>query len=151
MVVAQCIVRKLTSRCENSLPETEITSKMMTLRSTFGLAVGWSRVQFPAGMAAEFICPRSMFCVNSVLRCPFHPHKTPHPGHSAKRAGGVVQLNTYTHMTNFSSVSLYVHRKHKDYLGRRAQDGHLDFLTVPELCLDEVGVDCLVSLPCGKP
>ena len=28
---------------------------------------------------------------------------------------------------------LYVHRDHKDFWGRGAQDGHLDFHTVPEL------------------
>ena len=28
---------------------------------------------------------------------------------------------------------LYVHRDHKDYLGRGAQDGHLDCHTAPEL------------------
>ena len=33
-----------------------------------------------------------------------------------------------------SSVLLYVLRENKDYLGRGAQDGHLDFHTVPELC-----------------
>ena len=27
---------------------------------------------------------------------------------------------------------LYVHRDHKDYKGREAQDGHLDFYTAPE-------------------
>ena len=30
---------------------------------------------------------------------------------------------------------LYVHRDHKDYSGREAQDGHLDFYTAPELFL----------------
>ena len=33
-----------------------------------------------------------------------------------------------------SPVLLYVHRDHKDYSGRGAQDGHLDFHTAPELC-----------------
>ena len=28
---------------------------------------------------------------------------------------------------------LHVHRDHKDYWGRGAQDGHLDFNTAPEL------------------
>ena len=32
-----------------------------------------------------------------------------------------------------SSVLLYVHRKHKAYSGRLAQDGHLVFHTAPEL------------------
>ena len=38
-------------------------------------------------------------------------------------------------MSNSSSVLLYVHRDHKDYYGRGAQDGHLDFHTAPELSL----------------
>ena len=37
-----------------------------------------------------------------------------------------------------SSVLLYVHRDHKDYQGRGAQDVHLDFHTAPELCLEKV-------------
>ena len=36
-------------------------------------------------------------------------------------------------LPNSSSVLLYVHRDHKDYQGRGAQDGHLDFHTAPEL------------------
>ena len=32
-----------------------------------------------------------------------------------------------------SSVLLYVHRDHKDYQGREAQDGHLEFHTAPEV------------------
>ena len=32
-------------------------------------------------------------------------------------------------------VVSYVHRDHKDYWGRGAQDGHLDFHTAPELCM----------------
>ena len=42
---------------------------------------------------------------------------------------------TYTRndvAVRFSSVLLYVHRDHKDYKGRGAQDGHLDFHTAPE-------------------
>ena len=31
------------------------------------------------------------------------------------------------------SMLLYVRRDHKDYQGRGAQDGHLDFHTAPEL------------------
>ena len=30
---------------------------------------------------------------------------------------------------------LYVHRNRKAHLGRKAQDGHLDFHTAPELCV----------------
>ena len=33
-----------------------------------------------------------------------------------------------------SSMLLYVHRDHKDYLGLGAQDGYFDFHTAPELC-----------------
>ena len=33
-----------------------------------------------------------------------------------------------------SSVLLYVHGDHKDYLGREGQDGHRDCHTAPELC-----------------
>ena len=29
---------------------------------------------------------------------------------------------------------IYVHGDRKDYYGRGAQDGHLDFYTAPELC-----------------
>ena len=32
-------------------------------------------------------------------------------------------------------VLLYIHRDHKDYKGRVAQDGHLDFSHTAELCL----------------
>ena len=35
--------------------------------------------------------------------------------------------------THSSPMLLYVHRDHKDYYGRVAQDGHLDFHTAPEL------------------
>ena len=31
------------------------------------------------------------------------------------------------------TILLYVHRGHKDYQGRGAQDSHLDFHTAPEL------------------
>ena len=34
-----------------------------------------------------------------------------------------------------SPVLFDVHRDRKDYYGRKAQDGHLDFHTTPELCL----------------
>ena len=44
----------------------------------------------------------------------------------------------------FSSVLLYVHRDHKDCLGRGAQDGHLDFHTVPEI-FSEFRLCCFTS------
>ena len=37
---------------------------------------------------------------------------------------------------------LYVHRDDKDYQGRGAQDGHLDFHTAPELRPELVQVQC---------
>ena len=33
-----------------------------------------------------------------------------------------------------SFMVLYVHRNHKAYQGRGSEDGHLDFLSAPELC-----------------
>ena len=44
--------------------------------------------------------------------------------------------STFTQLQSseaFSSVLCYVHIDHKDYKGREAQDGHLDFHTAPEL------------------
>ena len=38
-------------------------------------------------------------------------------------------------MPKHGSVLLYVHRNRKVHLGRKAQDGHLDFHTGPELCV----------------
>ena len=43
---------------------------------------------------------------------------------------------TFTQLLNseaFSSALLYVHRDRRDYQGRGALDGHLDFHTAPEL------------------
>ena len=37
-------------------------------------------------------------------------------------------------MREHGSILLYVHGNHKARLGRKAQDGHLDFHTPPELC-----------------
>ena len=37
-----------------------------------------------------------------------------------------------------SSVLLYVHKDSTDYLGRGAQDVHLDFHTAPDLCVSSV-------------
>ena len=36
--------------------------------------------------------------------------------------------------SNTFSMLFYVQKDHKDYLGRGAQDGHLDFHTALELC-----------------
>ena len=58
-----------------------------------------SRVQIPAGAAGEFSSPGSTFCA-VLFRYPFHPRVTAvarkDPGHSAKSAGGRLQLNTHT-------------------------------------------------------
>ena len=43
-----------------------------------------------------------------------------------------------THFT-VRSMLLYVHRNHKTYQGREAQNGHLDFRTGPELFSGQVG------------
>ena len=42
-----------------------------------------------------------------------------------------------------SSVLLYVHRDHKDYQGRGAQDVHLDFHTAPELRIDQLDISLI--------
>ena len=59
-----------------------------------------SWVQIPAGMVGEFSSPGSTFCADSNVSI----HSTPvlpqqhvkDPGHSAKSAGGRLQLNTHT-------------------------------------------------------
>ena len=52
-----------------------------------------SRVRIPAGTAGEFSSPGSTFCADSY----FGIRSTPVlPGHSAKSAGGRLQLNTHT-------------------------------------------------------
>ena len=40
--------------------------------------------------------------------------------------------STFTQLLSSNSMLLYVHRNHKAYQGRVAQDGHLDFHTAPE-------------------
>ena len=44
-----------------------------------------------------------------------------------------------------SFVVLYVHRNHKAYQGRGTQDGHLDFHTAPELCIQSSVQYCFTS------
>ena len=59
-----------------------------------------SQVRIPAGVAGEFSSPGSTFCADSY----FGIHSTPvlpqqhveDPVHSAKSAGGRLQLNTHT-------------------------------------------------------
>ena len=58
-----------------------------------------SWVWIPAGEAGEFSSPGSTFCADS-FRYLFHPRVTAvacnkNPGHSAKSAGGRLQLNMY--------------------------------------------------------
>ena len=59
-----------------------------------------SRVRIPAGAAAEFSSPGSTFCVDSYFGiCSISVLPQQHvkdPGHSAKSAGGRLQLNTHT-------------------------------------------------------
>ena len=59
-----------------------------------------SRVRIPAGVAGEFYSPGSAFCADSYfgIRCtPVLPQQhVKDPGHSAKSAGGRLQLNTHT-------------------------------------------------------
>ena len=59
-----------------------------------------SRVRIPAGAAGEFSSPGSTFCADSyfgVRSTPVLPQlHVKDPGHSAKSAGGRLQLNTHT-------------------------------------------------------
>ena len=60
-----------------------------------------SRVRIPAGAAGEFIyLPGSTFCADSyfgIRSTPVLPQQhVKNPGHSAKSAGGRLQLNTHT-------------------------------------------------------
>ena len=59
-----------------------------------------SRVRIPAGVAGEFSSPGSTFCADSyfsIRSTPVLPQKhIKDPGHSAKSAGGRLQLNTHT-------------------------------------------------------
>ena len=51
-----------------------------------------SRVRIPAGAAGEFSSLGSTFCADSY----FGIRSVSDPGHSAKSAGGRIQLNTHT-------------------------------------------------------
>ena len=53
-----------------------------------------SLVQIPAGAAGELSSPGSTFCADSYFGIRSTPVKD--PGHSAKSAGGRLQLNTHT-------------------------------------------------------
>ena len=58
-----------------------------------------SRVPIPAGAAGEFYSPESTFCADSYFGIPSTPvlpqQHVKDPGHSAKSAGGGLQLNTH--------------------------------------------------------
>ena len=58
-----------------------------------------SRVRVPAGAAGEFSSPGSTFCDDSYFGIPSTPvlsqQYVKDPGHSAKSAGGRLQLNTH--------------------------------------------------------
>ena len=60
-----------------------------------------SRVRIPAGAAGEFSSPGSTICADSsfgIRSTPVLPQQhVKDPGHSAKSAGGKLQLNTHTH------------------------------------------------------
>ena len=59
-----------------------------------------SRVRIPAGESGEFSSPGSTFCADSyfgIRSTPVLPQQhIKDPGHSAKSAGGRLQLNTHT-------------------------------------------------------
>ena len=59
-----------------------------------------SRVRIPAGTAGEFSSPGSTFCADSyfgIRSTPVLPQShVKNPSHSAKSAGGRLQLNTHT-------------------------------------------------------
>ena len=59
-----------------------------------------SRVRIPAGTTGEFSSPGSTFCADSyfgIRSTPVLPQQhVKNPGHSAKSAGGRLQLNTHT-------------------------------------------------------
>ena len=58
-----------------------------------------SRVRIPAGAVGELSSPGSTFCAGSyfgIRSTPVLPqYHVKDPGHSAKRAGGRLQLNTH--------------------------------------------------------
>ena len=59
-----------------------------------------SQVQIPAGVAGEFSSPGSAFCADTyfgICSTPMLPQQhVEDPVHSAKSAGGRLQLNTHT-------------------------------------------------------
>ena len=63
-----------------------------------------SHVRIPAGVATEFSSPGSTFCADSyfgIRSTPVLPQQhVKDPGHSAKSAGGRLQLNAHTPYVN---------------------------------------------------
>ena len=59
-----------------------------------------SRDRIPAGVAGEFSSPEPTVCADSYFGIRSTPvllqHHVKDPGHSVKRAGGRLQLNTHT-------------------------------------------------------
>ena len=67
------------------------------------------RVRIPAEAAGEFIFPELTFCADSSVVSSTPVLRQGHvkdPGHSAKSAGGRLQLNTYTPLTQRSRSGL---------------------------------------------
>ena len=68
------------------------------------------RVRIPAGAAGELSSPGLTFSVLTLIRCPFHPvlpqRFVNDPGHSTKSAGGRLQLNTHSPLTQRSRSGL---------------------------------------------
>ena len=66
-----------------------------------------SRVRVPAGTAGEFSFPGSTFGTDILFQYPFQPGVTAiDPGHSAKSAGGRLQLNGHAPYVASSTVTL---------------------------------------------
>ena len=70
-----------------------------------------SRVRVPAGAAGECPSPGSTFCADSYFGIGFSPvlpqKYVKYPGHSAKGAGGKLQLNTHApYVRGFASSDM---------------------------------------------
>ena len=59
--------------------------------------------------------------------------RTIRDGETRTATSTFTQLLSSVLYISLSSVSLYVQSGHKDYQGRGAQNGHLDFHTAPEI------------------
>ena len=79
----------------------------MAQRLSTGLVIERSRVRVPAGVAGEFSSPGYTFCADtkvSVLSPVLLLQHVEDPGHSAKSAGGRLQLNTKATTYVFSAA-----------------------------------------------